>query len=182
MSTPLHANNKRWWLWWPLLALLAWLVVQEQQPSQPGNGHHSSLATAVPPSRSPTGTSAPTRRSGTTLPDLVPRDQLLATSLEKTRHGRRDLFAARPAPPPLAALPPRVEAPSPPALPFRYVGKQWDGQTWEVYAVSGNQTYVLREGQALDDQYRVDRIAPPHAAITYLPLSTVQHLPIGDMR
>ncbi|MDP2988417.1 MAG: hypothetical protein Q8N64_17620, partial [Hydrogenophaga sp.] len=34
--------------------------------------------------------------------------------------------------------------------------------------VTGDQTYMLREGQILDDQYRVDRIAPPHATITYL--------------
>lgn len=75
-----------------------------------------------------------------------------------------------------------VAAPSAPALPFRYVGKQWDGQVWEVYAMSNDQTYVLREGATLDDQYRVERIDPPHASLTYLPLGTTQTLLIGDTR
>lgn len=114
---------------------------------------------------------------------LAPREQLFATSSPQTRPAPRDLFAARIAPaPPSNPIAMETVPPSAPALPFRYVGKQWDGRAWEVYAVAGGQTHLLREGMVIDDQYRVDRIAPPQASLTYLPLGTVQNLPIGDSR
>lgn len=177
-STP-NSNNKRWWLWWPLLATLAWLVLQEQ--SNPNDTSGPSLPTRQQPGRMPT-VPAVAQFDPTPL-TLVPREQLLGTSRANTSLARRDLFVARTAsPPPQAPMPATVDTPVAPALPYRYVGKQWDGQAWEVYAVSGDQTYVLREGTTLDDQYRVDRIAPPQATLTYLPLGTAQTLSIGDAR
>lgn len=181
MSTSHKANNKRWWLWWPLLAAMAWLVAQEQD--RPNEASSPSLPARAQPGRSPAAASAPTPRADNAALALVSREELLGASTARPQQSRRDLFAARPAPPPPSApMPAVVATPSPPALPFRYVGKQWDGQAWEVYAVSGDQTYVLREGMTLDDHYRVDRIAPPHAALTYLPLGTTQTLSIGDTR
>ncbi|MDP2073685.1 hypothetical protein [Hydrogenophaga sp.] len=180
-SKPLH--NKRWWLWWPLLAILAWLVVQEQ--SSPGVTSDTSPPAPAQPGRLRTAPPGQTLQTGVgTAPlALVPRGQLLRGTGTNPLPTTRDLFAALGATPPTSApVVAVVEAPSAPVLPFRYVGKQWDGKTWEVYAVTGDQTYVLREGQILDDQYRVDRIAPPHATITYLPLGTVQNLSIGDTR
>lgn len=180
-SKPLH--NKRWWLWWPLLAILAWLVVQEQR--SPGATSDASPTALAQPSRSRTVQpgQAPLTGTGTAPLELVPRKQLLEGTGTTPPPATRDLFAALTAtPPPSAPVVVVVEAPSAPALPFRYVGKQWDGKTWEMYAVSGDQTYVLREGHMIDDQYRVDRIAPPHATITYLPLGTTQNLSIGDTR
>ena len=118
------------------------------------------------------------------LPALIPRNELLGEPPASGATVRRDLFASQswgPAPTTQAAP---VQAPSPaaPDLPFRYVGKLWNGDTWEVYAVAGEQTYVLREGVVLDDLYKVGAIAPPHANLTYLPLGTVQNLMIGEPR
>lgn len=180
MSTPTPANNKRWWLWWPLLAGLAWLVAQEQNNTNEASS--PSLPTRPPPSRAPTVLPSLAPQADMALA-LVPREQLLAPPVAKAQPAQRDLFAARHAPqPPPNTLVNAVAAPSAPALPFRYVGKQWDGQAWEVYAVAGDQTYVLREGMTLDGQYHVDRIAPPHATLTFLPLGTAQNLTIGDTR
>ncbi|WP_332752225.1 hypothetical protein [Hydrogenophaga sp.] len=176
-STSTH--NRRWWLWWPLLALLAWLVVQEwgkpgaqEVPSRPSRPTAKG-ASAVEP--------LPLVKSNGASLALVPREALLATTGAATP--RRDLFAARSwTPPPQAPVVQTPDLPLAPPLPFRYIGKQWDGQAWEVYAVNGDQTYVLREGLVLDEQYKVDRIAPPHVTLTYLPLGTVQNLLMGDTR
>jgi hypothetical protein len=51
-----------------------------------------------------------------------------------------------------------------------------------VYLARGEQTFIVREGSALDGLYRVDRIAPPSLALTYLPLGQSQTLPIGESR
>lgn len=179
MSKPGPTNNKRWWLWWPLLASLAWLVIREQ--GKPSDAGGPSLPTRTLPSPS-FNAHPPVPQSETNALTLVPREQLLGVSNTKNTGAQRDLFIARSGPTPTAQAVAVVAAPSTPALPFRYVGKQWDGQVWEVYAVSNDQTYVLREGTTLDDQYRVERIAPPHATLTYLPLGTTQTLLIGDTR
>lgn len=180
MSKPSPTNNKRWRLWWPLLASLAWLVIREQ--GNPSGDSGPSLPTRPLHSRSSTSPDPTGPQAENTLLALVPRDQWLAASGAKHSSARRDLFIARSEPIPAIQMVAVVAAPSAPALPFRYVGKQWDGQVWEVYAVSNDQTYVLREGAMLDDQYRVERIDPPHATLTYLPLGTTQTLLIGDTR
>jgi hypothetical protein len=67
-----------------------------------------------------------------------------------------------------------------PPLPFVYVGKKQEGSSWEVYLVRGEQTFIAREGQAIDGQYMVERIAPPVLTLTYVPLRQAQSLPIGE--
>lgn len=180
-TASLPRNRWRWWLWWPLLAVLAWLVAQEQ--AHQNEAGSPSLASNPAPNRARVAQPVPAPTAGATALALMPREQLLAASGAKAHPTQRDLFVSRhPTPATSAPLTTVADVPSAPALPFRYVGKQWDGEAWEVYAVSGHQTYVLREGLMLDEQYRVDRIAPPHAALTYLPLGTVQNLSIGDTR
>jgi len=65
-------------------------------------------------------------------------------------------------------------------MPFLYVGKKQDGQGWEVYLVRGDQTFIAREGQTIEGQYKVERIAPPVLTLTYLPLRQAQSVAIGE--
>jgi hypothetical protein len=95
------------------------------------------------------------------------------------------LFAATSwAPPPPKALPPTPPPPPPPPtappLPFRFVGKQWTGELWEVFVSRGDQTLVLREKQTIEAAYRVDSIKPPNMVMTYLPLNEPQTMNIGS--
>jgi len=173
-------TGRRWWLWWPFLACTVWLVMQD--PSETADVS-AALPSRSPSMREPSQPATPPPLANAGLLALVPRDRVLAVD-GTTSHMRRDLFAPRQTVPrkPAAPVPAVADTPAAPPLPFRYAGKQWDGQTWEVYAVSGEQTFVLREGATLDDHYRVERIAPPQATLTYLPLGTTQILLIGDAR
>lgn len=163
-----------------VLACTVWWVWHD-------NTTTAEMAAALPsqsPSRRETsnqGTSA--GRAEVDALALLPRDDVLAIGGD-TPLVKRDLFAARQ--PPSASTPVAgpsiVDTPTVPALPFRFAGKQWDGQSWEVYAVVGEQTYVLREGAIVDDRYKVERIAPPQATLTYLPLGSTQVFLIGEAR
>lgn len=115
------------------------------------------------------------------LPTLIPRDALLSP----TPTSPRDLFAvhqARPAP--SAPVAPSETPPTPeaPALPFTYLGKKLEDGRWEVYASRQDQPLVLREGDVLEGQWRIDRIAPPTLTATWLPLEQARSLAIGDDR
>ncbi len=95
--------------------------------------------------------------------------------------------APRPAPAPVAVAPvpqapaSAVAAPTAPPLPFLFVGKHFiDGSRWEVFVSRGEQTLILRAGQSIDANYRVDSIQPPRMILTYLPLDEKQILNIGN--
>jgi hypothetical protein len=95
----------------------------------------------------------------------------------------RDLFSARSWNPPPPA-PPAQEpaAPVAPPLPYAFLGKKLEAGSWEIYLSKGEQTVIVREGEIVDGAWRVDKIAPPSMALTYLPLGQVQTLPIGEIR
>jgi hypothetical protein len=101
----------------------------------------------------------------------------------------RPVAVAAPRPAPAAsvavvAAPPPVVAPAPaptaPPLPFIFVGKHFDGNRWEVFVSRGEQTLILRAGQIIDANYRVETVAPPRMVITYVPLDEKQTLNIGS--
>ncbi len=71
-------------------------------------------------------------------------------------------------------------APTAPPLPFIFVGKHHDGTRWEVFVSRGEQTLILRAGQNIDANYRVESVAPPRMVITYVPLDEKQTLNIGS--
>jgi len=90
------------------------------------------------------------------------------------------LFAGRDWTPPAplgraAAKPP----PSIPPLPFVYLGKKIEDDSWEVYLGRGEQSLIVREQSVIDGTWRVDAIKPPTMTITYLPLKQAQPLIIG---
>lgn len=179
-----QAQNKRWWIWGPLLAVAFALAVFGDKT--PVGGMTSVVAPVAPVA----GVSP--RNAGDTPPGsapstavnhvLVPRDRLV-------REGRgapvRDLFSQRSwAPAPSRAAPAPAPAPPPmaPAMPFLYLGKKLEEGRWEVYLGQGEKTYVVRVGMVLEGQYRVDSIKPPQMEMTYLPLGQVQGLSIGEVR
>ncbi len=67
-------------------------------------------------------------------------------------------------------------------MPFAYLGKKLEGGAWEVYLGQGEKTFVVREGQVLEGQYRVESIKPPQMELMYLPLGQAQNLSIGETR
>lgn len=187
-----ESGHKRWWLWLPLLGLGGWLTVfGDKTPAS--SSHDLSLPTRASPQSlsNPNvdttgrdkGGQAADQASGEFMLAPIARHELIAKAQDASgdKQQVRDLFTARNWNPP---PPPPVPAPAPvaPALPFQYLGKKLEAEAWEVYLGQGEQTYIVREGQVLNGMYRVDKIAPPTLALTYIPLGEVQTLSIGENR
>lgn len=184
------AAGRRWWLWLPLFGLAAWLALFGDR-SPDGDAAAVSLPVHAEAPAAPRASSrpavGPSSQAAESLETLVSRDQLLAGEPEAPAGApagaKRDLFSTRnwnppPPPPPPAVVP----APMAPPLPFAFLGKKLEGQSWEVYLSRGEQTFIVREGQTFDGAYRIDKIAPPVLTLTYVPLNQAQTLTIGDTR
>lgn len=111
---------------------------------------------------------------------LVNRGDLVDTAVS-------DPFAVKswqPAPPPVPPPPPPAlpADPTVPTLPFKYMGRQeliGDAAATVFYLSKGPDAYVVRVGDKLDDEYKLDSIDSGVLQFTYLPLSVKQTLPIG---
>jgi hypothetical protein len=81
----------------------------------------------------------------------------------------------------IAAVPsaPTFSAP----LPFRVIGKQSEEDGgWSVFMARGEETWVVREGDALGDDYRVASIRPPQLALQHVRLKTRRTIDIGEAK
>ncbi|MDP1653485.1 MAG: hypothetical protein Q8L56_12265 [Rhodocyclaceae bacterium] len=96
-----------------------------------------------------------------------------------------DPFAANP---PADAAPAGTDAvlPAPTfaaPLPWQVIGKQHvEGEGWTVFLARGAETSVLREGDTLDDIYRVTAIKPPTLTLLHLKRKTTRTLDIGEVK
>ena len=59
------------------------------------------------------------------------------------------------------------------------IGKQFEQGRWTVFLAAADEPLVVHQGDIIEEHYRVDRIAPPTMALTYLPLHQTQTLQIG---
>jgi hypothetical protein len=141
-------------------------------------------ATAFAPMRQEEG--------GAELPAAAPRSEtrgessgeraILAQLPTREPIGRRsgELFPSQswtPPPKPAAAardLPP--PAPTPPPMPYRVAGGVVHDGVAHVVLAKGDRVLTVREGDTLDDGYRVDAIGPQGVTLVYLPLNTPQLL------
>ena len=92
----------------------------------------------------------------------------------------KDMFAAKSwyVPPPAPKIRP---VPVAPPLPFTYVGKLLQqGKSSTVFLERQNRIFLVREGDAIDANYRVDTIKAPVMILTYLPLDIKQTVQIGE--
>ncbi len=100
-----------------------------------------------------------------------------------------DVFAATswqppaPVPVPVPAAPLQAAPPAPPSappLPFRFLGRYRDGEQQLAMLAGGDKLYLVAPGDTIEGTYRVDRVAGPAIALTYLPLMLTQTLATGD--
>ena len=98
-----------------------------------------------------------------------------------------DIFRAQSwAPPP----PPRSEAeknqpPPPPPLQFKYLGKIIEDEVTQVFLALAERNYVVKPGENINGQYRLDEVNDRGITVTYLPLNIKQILataPPGEIR
>jgi hypothetical protein len=166
------------------LIVSAWLAIfGDKTPSEPTSepvARPGKPATAAPARTVPAKPEDRRKRSIAILA-LQPRAALIG----RNGTGRSsEIFAqeavAPPPPPPAPAEVPAA-APSLPPLPFTYLGKKYENAKWEVYLGIGDQTYFVREGSVIEQNYAVNSIRPPTMTLTYLPLKQLQTLTIGGV-
>lgn len=87
--------------------------------------------------------------------------------------------AAEPQPVAAVAAPP----PGPAPAPWRVIGKQQDEDAnWTVFLARGEDTWVVREGDTLDDGFRVAAIKPPTLTLQHARRNARHTLDIGIAR
>lgn len=79
-------------------------------------------------------------------------------------------------PPPPPQPPPK---PSAPALPFLYKGQLSEGESIVVFLDQQSRQLVVKEGDLIDNLYRVETVTPQQVVFTYLPLKQQQRLSTG---
>jgi Cohesin domain len=95
--------------------------------------------------------------------------------------GSRD-WAPPPAPRKQAAAKPEAEAPpppppAPPPMPYRVAGQVVHDGSAQVVLAKGDRVVTVREGQQLEDGYRVESIRGDGVTLVYIPLDARQHIP-----
>jgi len=78
-----------------------------------------------------------------------------------------------------AALTAKAPPPQAPTLPFRVIGIFNDGTSTAAIVQSGQVVHVLRPGDVVERNYRVEAVNEKEATLMYLPLNILQKLDLG---
>ncbi|WP_288376849.1 hypothetical protein [uncultured Pseudomonas sp.] len=81
---------------------------------------------------------------------------------------------------PIAPAPLAPVAASAPALPFQFVGRLDDRDDLQIFLQNGEKLYVVRQGDVIEDTYRLDRVSASELSLVYLPLHQSQTLSVGS--
>ena len=108
-------------------------------------------------------------------------DQLKRPAFSETV---KDMFPSKswfvaPPPPKVVAGPPPV--PTAPPFTYQYIGKMIEEENRStVFLENKSRIFIVRAGDTIDNQYRVETIDPPLMTLTYLPLELKQTVQIGE--
>lgn len=118
------------------------------------------------------------------LPERLPVIRALEARAFPPAPGGDPFAAARTAdaaPRGAGAVPPAPTLAAP--LPWQVIGKQHVAdEGWTVFLADGEKTCVVREGDTLDDTYRVAAIKPPTLTLLHLKRKSAHTLDIGETR
>lgn len=92
----------------------------------------------------------------------------------------KDVFAPHSWYVPPAPIAVAESVPTAPPLPFIYLGKLLENGQVTIFLARQDKNYSVREGDLIDDVYRVDAIKGPIVEMTYVPLKMKQTLFIGE--
>jgi hypothetical protein len=157
-----NVNRKRILLWTlatgGTAAAAQWLPVGLETPAVP--------SAAVAETRQDAGSwsVAETRWSSLSARETMGRpagELFVSQSWAPPPRPRRKAIAAPPPPPP---------KPEPPAVPYRVAGKLVHGDRPQIVLAKGDAVFMVREGDTLEDGYRVVAIGRDHVSLLYLPL------------
>jgi hypothetical protein len=135
--------------------------------------------TATPPNEM----APPDARMGSTPADAVPdkpaRIEVAKLSRVPPAADGIDVFAAKSWAMPQerrAMIPPPLPAPVAPPLPFQYVGQIQGREGPTILLSRGAESFSVRAGEPIDNDYRLESVAGDALTIVYLPLNQRQTL------
>ena len=107
-------------------------------------------------------------------------EQLHLERLERRKFSSQagDIFSRQSWAPPPPPSPPSMkpQPPSPPPLQFRYLGKVMEGGDTQVFLALAERNYIVKPGENINGQYRMDEVNDENITFTYLPLNAKQML------
>ncbi len=181
------AESRRIVLWCLGLATLAGVVaaarVEEEAAEPPPR-----KARPAAPGVERGARAASELRPGDPAPSVLALERLVRAPFDASVAARIALAWEPPPPPPPASKtraelhPPAPPPPKPPALPFKVIGRFSDGLASAAIVQSGPATLVLRKGDVVERNYRIDDVNDKEVMLTYLPLQAAQTLDLGEAR
>jgi hypothetical protein len=93
--------------------------------------------------------------------------------------GARSWTPAAPARSKVVEAPPKPVAPP---LPYRIAGQVSHDGVMQVVLARDDRVFTVREGESLDNLYRIESITPDAVTFVYLPLDERQQLAVGGLR
>ncbi|PYB78241.1 hypothetical protein DMX11_10220 [Pseudomonas sp. LB-090624] len=81
---------------------------------------------------------------------------------------------------PVMTAPVVAAAPTAPELPFQFIGRMGNDDDLQIFLQSGEKLYVVRQGDVIEDTYRLDRVSASELNLVYLPLHQSQTLSVGS--
>lgn len=166
-------NSKRvtgWLGFFGVAAALAWLP----EYFTPGEDPESAEVAVATPVKSASHGALAGRVKTAPIKDLGPAGDLFAAKTWKAAPTLATVteIAVNPAP--------VVQAPSLPPLPFQFVGRLHDRSDLQVFLQSGEKIYVVRNGDVIDDTWKITGISDLELSLVYLPLHLSQTLSVGS--
>jgi hypothetical protein len=73
-------------------------------------------------------------------------------------------------------------APVAPPLPFKYIGKIYGDDEYQVFVTVQGKSYVVKVGDVIQTSYKIEQIAPPVMVVKYIPLDELQNINIGEFK
>jgi len=190
------STRSRWNILLPLLLATLGLIAWFELSAEPEDAE---VASAVVRPRQAAGTAPAVQQGSTPAQDAEGERELRVERVARVaapEAGSRgdDPFARldwSPPAPPVAEPPPVIEAPPPPPppprpvappIPYTYFGMSiQDGRT-VVFVTRQDRTFVLAQGEVIENRYRVEEIRPTEVVLTYIPLNERQVMMIGTAK
>jgi hypothetical protein len=172
----MRPTKGQWLVYTAVFALALAAVWSAEQPGGSATAH-STTQTSVAPVEVAVRSGAPgfPELDLTQLRDRMPRDPTEDLFTARTWREIEEEESGRSAPP----LPP-PPTPQAPPVPFAFIGKLVDSGITSIFLTKGDRNYVVRVGDMLDGNYRVEEIGEQSMTLAYLPLDARQSLAIGS--
>ncbi|MFM9383811.1 hypothetical protein [Pseudomonas sp. UV AK001] len=169
-------NTKRvtgWVAFFGVAAALAWLP-EYFSPSD--DAAATDIAVSTPAKATARGALPASRAKASAAPikDLSPAGDLFAAKSWKAAPTLASVTEQPVNPTPV------VQAPSLPPVPFQFVGRLHDRSDLQVFLQDGEKIYVVRNGDVIDDTWKIAAISDAELSLVYLPLHLSQTLSVGS--